>query len=175
MSGPILPARDACRWALALALLLPLGWQVLASPARRTEIAARWRPLALLSLTGVGTYNALHYLALQTSTPLNLTLIVVSSPAWTMAIGAAFHGLRPLLAQLQGAVLSLAGVAAALARGDMSALQRMQLLPRGLRMLLAILSCRTCTEWPARPPALAVRRSAAGVLVSSRSAAASRP
>ena len=39
-------------------------------------------------LIGVGAYNALQYMALRTSTPLNVTLIASSSPVWTMLIGA---------------------------------------------------------------------------------------
>ena len=143
---------NASRWALALALLLPLGWRVFASATRRAEIAARWRPLARLSLTGVGAYNALQYLALQTSTPLNVTLIAASSPVWAMAIGAAFYGVRPHRAQLLGAALSLAGVAVVLARGDWAALQRVQLVPGDLLMLLAILSWCVYSWWLARPP-----------------------
>ena len=143
---------NASRWALALALLLPLGWRVFASAARRAEIAARWRPLALLSLTGVGAYNALQYLALQTSTALNVTLIAASSPVWAMAIGAAFYGVRPHRAQLLGAGLSLAGVGVVLARGDLAALQRVHLVPGDLLMLLAIMSWCVYSWWLARPP-----------------------
>ncbi len=49
------------RWLLALLLLLPLGWRVLREPARDLASGAgtcRW-----LGLTGVGSYNALQYLA----------------------------------------------------------------------------------------------------------------
>ncbi len=143
---------NASRWALALALLLPLGWRVFASARRRAEIAARWRPLALLSLTGVGAYNALQYLALQTSTPLNVTLIAASSPVWAMAIGAGFYGVRPHRAQLLGAALSLAGVMVVLGRGDWATLQRVQLVPGDLLMLLAILSWCVYSWWLVRPP-----------------------
>ena len=143
---------NVSRWALALALLLPLGWRVFASAARRAEIAARWRPLALLSLAGVGAYNALQYLALQTSTPLNVTLIAASTPVWAMAIGAAFYGVRPHRAQLLGAGLSLAGVAVVLARGDIAALRQVQLVPGDLLMLLAVLSWGVYSWWLARPP-----------------------
>jgi len=144
---------NACRWALALALLLPLGWRAFGSPARRGQIAARWPHLALLSLTGVGAYNALQYLALKTSTPLNVTLIAASSPVWAMAIGAAVYGVRPQRAQLLGALLSLAGVAVVLARGEPAALARVQFVPGDLLMLLAVVSWCVYSWLLARPPA----------------------
>jgi drug/metabolite transporter (DMT)-like permease len=37
-------------------------------------------------------YNSLQYLALQTSTPVNVTLVGSSMPAFMLAIGALFFG-----------------------------------------------------------------------------------
>ena len=82
---------NASRWAIALLLLLPLGWRVFAGTQRWAELRARWPHLMLLGLTGVGAYNALQYMALRTSTPLNVTLIAASSPVWVMVIGAVFY------------------------------------------------------------------------------------
>jgi drug/metabolite transporter (DMT)-like permease len=107
----------------------------------------------LLSLTGVGAYNALQYLALKTSTPLNVTLIAASSPVWMLAIGALFYGEKPRRAQVVGAVLSLIGVAVVLSRGDPAALLRVQLVPGDVLMLGAILSWCVYSWLLARPPA----------------------
>ena len=145
---------NALRWAIALAILLPLGWRAFGSPQRRAQLAARGPHLALLSLTGVGAYNALQYLALKTSTPLNVTLIAASSPVWMLAIGAAVYGERPRRAQLWGAALSLAGVAVVLSRGEPAALLRVQLVPGDLLMLAAIVSWCIYSWLLARPPAL---------------------
>ena len=82
---------NALRWWIALVLLLPLGWRVLRRP---TDIATHWKHLALLGLLGVGSYNALQYLALQTSTPINVTLIASSSPVWMLLFGALFSARR---------------------------------------------------------------------------------
>ena len=51
-----------------------------------------WKRFALLGLLGVGCYNALQYLALQTSTPLNVTLVASSMPVWMLVVGALFFG-----------------------------------------------------------------------------------
>src|SRR3954470_11765061 len=60
------------RWTLALLVLLPLGRAAL---QRGSGVLANWRRYALLGLLGVGLYNSLQYLALQTSTPINITLV----------------------------------------------------------------------------------------------------
>lgn len=129
---------NALRWAIALVLLLPLAWPVVATREARAAIAARWRPLALLGLLGVGAYNALQYLALTTSSPLNVTLIAASMPVGMLAIGALFYRERPTRRSLLGAVLSLAGVAVVLARGEWSQLAAVRFVPGDLLMLGAV-------------------------------------
>jgi drug/metabolite transporter (DMT)-like permease len=144
---------NAWRWIVAFALLLPLGWRAIGSAAARGAIRERWRYLAVLGLFGVGAYNALQYLALRTSTPLNVTLIASSSPVWALAIGAIFYGVHPTRRQLIGAVLSLLGVALVMVRGDPAALSQIRLVEGDLLMLLAILGWSTYSWMLARPPA----------------------
>ena len=109
--------------------------------------------LSILGLIGVGAYNALQYMALRTSTPLNVTLIASSSPVWTMLIGALAYGVIPTRLQLAGAVLSLSGVALVLSRGDLTALADVRLVQGDLLMLLAILGWSFYSWMLARPPA----------------------
>ncbi|MEN9890486.1 MAG: hypothetical protein RLY78_781 [Pseudomonadota bacterium] len=144
---------NAARWAIALALLAPLGWRAVGTREARARIGERWPHLALLSLTGVGAYNALQYMALRTSTPLNATLISASSPVVALAIGAFFYGERPRLMQLAGAGLSLLGVALVLGRGDLTALARLHLVTGDLYMIAATLSWSVYSWLLARPPA----------------------
>ena len=144
---------NALRWVVAFALLLPLGWKALATPAARAQIAARWGYLAVLGLIGVGAYNALQYMALRTSTPLNVTLIASSSPVWTMIIGALVYRVHPRRLQLAGAALSLAGVALVLARGDLASLAQIRFVEGDLLMLLAIIGWSLYSWMLARPPA----------------------
>lgn len=144
---------NALRWLVAFALLLPLGWKAIATPEARAQIAARWRYLAVLGLIGVGAYNALQYMALRTSTPLNVTLIASSSPVWTMMIGALLYRVHPHRLQLAGAALSLAGVALVLARGDLASLAQIRFVEGDLLMLLAIIGWSLYSWMLARPPA----------------------
>ncbi len=143
-------ALNAMRWWLALALLAPLGWRVWRRPQ---DIRARWKHLALLALTGVGSYNALQYLAVQTSTPLNVTLIASSSPVWMLAVGALFYRETPTRRQLAGALLSLAGVLLVISRGSPAALWQVRLVTGDLYMLLAVALWAGYSWMLARPPA----------------------
>lgn len=154
LAGTVPPlALNALRWGVALLILLPLGWAALATPARRAEIGARWRRLALLGGLGVGAYNALQYLALQTSSPINVTLIASSVPVWMMLVGIAFYGEHPKRAQWLGAALSALGVLTVLLRGDLAALAGLRLVPGDLWMLLAALSWAFYSWQLAKPTA----------------------
>ncbi len=122
------------RWALAFLLLLPLAFQVL---RRDSGLWTHWRRYAVLGLLGVGCYNALQYLALKTSTPLNVTLVAASSPVWMLGVGALFFGQRVTTRQVLGAGLSIAGVLVVLSRGDWSQLLAVRLVPGDVYVLLA--------------------------------------
>jgi drug/metabolite transporter (DMT)-like permease len=151
MVGNVPPlALNALRWLLASAMLLPLGGRVLRAEGRR-QIAERWPELALLSLLGVGSYNALQYLALTTSTPLNVTLIFASSPLWMMAIGALCYGVRPHGREWLGAALSLAGVVVVLSHGSVQALARVHFVTGDLLMLVAVVAWAFYSWLLARP------------------------
>lgn len=154
MVGSVPPlALNALRWLLAGVLLLPLGWRVVATPPARAAVRRRWRELALLGFLGVGCYNALQYLALTTSTPINVTLIAASSPLWMMGIGAVLYGVRPRGREWVGAACSLAGVLVVLSRGDPSALARVHFVTGDLLMLAAVAAWAFYSWLLARPPA----------------------
>ena len=138
------------RWALAALILLPLGWRVLREPR---QIMARWPHLLLLGLLGVGTYNAMQYLALVTSTPINVTLIAASLPVWMLAVGSVFYGEHPTRRQGLGAALSVAGVLLVIARGDPSALARVHFVRGDLYVVVATAAWALYSWRLARPPA----------------------
>ena len=124
------------RWALAFVILLPLAHAVF----RRSgplSVWPHWKRFALLGLLGVGCYNALQYLALQTSTPLNVTLVAASSPVWMLAIGWLFFAQRVSKRQMAGAALSIAGVLLVLSRGQWALLAQVRLVPGDVYVLIA--------------------------------------
>ena len=142
------------RWALAFLLLLPLAGWVL---RRDSPLWPLWRRYAVLGLLGVGAYNALQYLALKTSTPLNVTLVAASAPAWMLGVGWLGFGQRISLRQVAGALLSIAGVLVVLSRGDWATLLQVRLVPGDFYVLLATAGWAVYS-WllvrPGDPPAL---------------------
>lgn len=139
-------ALNALRWVCALALLLALGWRCLATPQARADLLVRWRYLTLLGLFGIGAYNALQYMALQTSTPINVTLLAASMPVFMMLVGVALFGVRPTRRQLIGTVLSMSGVAMVLTRGAPAELLHIRFVRGDLLMLVATF-CWACYSW----------------------------
>ena len=139
MVAPLVPplTLNFLRWSLAFCILLPLASWVL---RRGSGLWSHWRRFALLSLLGVGCYNALQYLALQTSTPLNVTLVAASGPFWTLVIGALFFHAPLQRKQVTSAALSIAGVLLVLSRGDWQQLLAVRLVAGDLFMLLATAS-----------------------------------
>jgi len=125
---------SAVRWGLAALLLLPLGWRVFKPESALWQNKKRF---LLLGLFGVGSYNVLLYLALQTSTAINVTLIGASMPIWMLFIGAVFYQTKPNLLQLIGAIVSLLGVAIVLTRGELATLLSMQMVTGDLLIMLA--------------------------------------
>ena len=138
------------RWALTALILLPLAWRALTPLSQVTQ---RWRYLGLLGLLGVGAYNSLQYMALVTSTPLNVTLVASSMPVWMLAVGALFYGEHPTRRQLAGAALGLVGVLLVIGRGSWQTLIEVRFVPGDLFILLAIIGWAFYSWLLARPPA----------------------
>ena len=125
------------RWAIALAVLVPLGR---AAFRRGSGVLLHWRRYALLGLLGIGMYNSLQYLALQSSTPINVTLVASGMPVWMMLVGRLFFGVPVRRWQVAGALLSILGVLVVLCRGDIHQLLRLRLVAGDLYMILATIA-----------------------------------
>jgi drug/metabolite transporter (DMT)-like permease len=154
MVGQVPPLTlNALRWLLAAALLLPLAWPSLRRAGGWAPVRERWRFLVLLGVLGVGLYNALQYLALVSSTPINVTLVASSLPVWMLLVGAAAFGEHPTRRQIAGAALGLAGVLIVIGRGSLQTLRQVSFVAGDLYMLAAVIGWAIYSWLLARPPA----------------------
>jgi drug/metabolite transporter (DMT)-like permease len=142
------------RWTIALCILLPLGRRLLRP---ESGLLTNWRRYALLGLLGIGLYNSFQYLALQSSTPINVTLVAAGMPVWMLLTGALCFGVPAKRRQLAGAALSIAGVLVVLCRGQWDLLLAMRLVAGDMYMILATIAW-SFYSWlltqPKDPPAV---------------------
>ena len=125
------------RWAIALLILLPLAAWIFRPGS---GLWAAWRRFALLGLLGVGLYNSLQYLALQSSSPINVTLVASSMPVWMLLVGRLFFGAKIGRRQMIGALSSIAGVLLVLCRGEWRRFLALHLVPGDVFMIAATIA-----------------------------------
>ena len=124
------------RWVVALAVLLPFIFAQLKvdwSLGRQ-----HWKLFAATGFLSTTCYNALQYLALITSSPINIALITAAGPIFTLLVGRAFFAAHIGRAAALGAVLSILGVAWVLLRGEIQNLTQVAFVSGDLFMLFAI-------------------------------------
>jgi drug/metabolite transporter (DMT)-like permease len=123
------------RWLVAFLVLAPLVagpiWQ------HRHLLRANAGRLLLLGAMGMGVAVAPQYLAAQTTSAVNIGLIVCCAPVIIAMLEAAIWGQRLEAGRVLGLVLAFCGVLAILARGDLAALARLQFGAGDLWALLA--------------------------------------
>ena len=125
------------RWSIALAVLLPLGRAALRADY---GVLANWKRYSMLGLLGVGLYNSLQYLALQSSSPINVTLVASGVPVWMLLVVRLFFNVPVKRKQVVGAALSIAGVLVVMCRGSLAELAALRLVAGDLYMILATIA-----------------------------------
>ncbi len=136
------------RWLLAFGILLPLAGSVL---RQNSLLWPNWRRISMLGLLSVGGYNALLYLALNTSTPINVTLVGASTPVWMLVIGRLKFGVVISKRQWLGAAMSVSGVLIVLCRGQLDMLLQVHWVPGDLYVLMASVAWAYYSWMLARP------------------------
>ena len=99
-----------------------------------------WRAYLVLGLLSVTAYNSLQYLALRSTTAINVTLIGSSAPLWMLVLGRVLWGERGHGRAWLGAAVSFGGVLVVLTGGDPQRLLALRLSPGDLLMLGATVS-----------------------------------
>src|SRR6266446_1645007 len=104
------------RWSLAFLIILPFAWKHL----RRDwgTIRARLGTMIVLSVTGIGTFTALQYWALEHTQALNTLLLQSAGPLFVASWSLILLGVRLSWAQ--------AGVLVILLHGDLTTLKNIE-------------------------------------------------
>lgn len=131
------------RWLIAFCILAAFGGQIL---RKGSPLWQHWRQYAVLGLLGIGVYNTLQYMALHSSSPVNVTLVNSSLPIWMLIIGRLFFKAQVNFKQLIGALLSLLGVAVILSRGELSQLLQFRFVIGDVYMVIATI-CWAFYSW----------------------------
>jgi drug/metabolite transporter (DMT)-like permease len=142
------------RWVVAAVLLAPWGWSVW---RERALVRAAMPRLLALALAGMFSYNSFQYLALDSSTPINVTLVASIMPVWMLLAGRVFFGVRVRRQALIATGFTLSGVLLVLSRGDIGNLLRISLVPGDAWMLMATLGW-TAYSWLLAQPTPEQRR-----------------
>ncbi len=125
------------RWAIALALTLPLALPHLRS--QWPQLRRSWRAVVALGLLGVGGFNTFAYIALQYTAATNALLLNSFIPVATIALSWAFLKKHLRGIEWLGVLISLTGVITIVARGELSTFASLTLNIGDLWMLAAVL------------------------------------
>lgn len=106
------------RWFGALIVTLPFAWRHI--KADWPTIRRHWRIILALAAVGVASFNTLVYLGLQNTTALNAVLLQSAIPILIFIFAYVIFRDRVRPVQALGIVLSLAGIATIVARGDVA-------------------------------------------------------
>ncbi len=126
------------RWTGGFLIILPLAWPHL---RRDLPVALKhWRIMLVLSAVGVAAFNTLVYLGLRETTAINGLLIQSFMPIAIVLTSFSLFRDPVSPAQMGGLALSLCGIGAIVARGDISTLAALDFNRGDLLIFLAIVS-----------------------------------
>jgi drug/metabolite transporter (DMT)-like permease len=136
------------RWVIALAILSPLAYAHVRRQWRVIKDA--WRVLGLLALLATVCQHIPVYIGLRDTTATNGALLNSATPIMIFMLSRLLVGERLHVRQALGVAISLAGVVAIVARGDVTALAGLHLNGGDLWVLLATLAWAVytvCLRW----------------------------
>ena len=135
--GHVSPFALACiRWVVAVAVMLPVAWPEIR--AHWPAIRRHWRTIVWLGFWGTGLHNVFAYLGLQYTTATNGVILNSSIPVMIIILGWLVYRDTINRVQALGVVVSAAGVAAILTRGDPAVLTGLSLNKGDLIILVGM-------------------------------------
>jgi drug/metabolite transporter (DMT)-like permease len=144
------------RWTTALLILLPFTarglWQ------HRAALIEHRKQLVVLAALSISTYNTLLYLAAQSTTAINITLVNTGLPVAAFIWSVLLLRQWPTRATLFGTLLSFCGLLLILSGGDPARLASLGFNPGDLIMVGAVLAWGLYSvllrRWPLPVPGL---------------------
>src|SRR5581483_3636714 len=132
--GPV--TLNFSRWAIAAVVLLPFALPQLAGKGALLRRNAGL--LAALVITGVVLFQSLVYLGLRGTTAVNAVLLNCTLPLFMLVCSWVLERERATMGQVAGMLISFAGVAVILVRGELGDLLKLRFYPGDALILLAM-------------------------------------
>lgn len=132
--GPV--TLNFSRWAIAAVVLLPFALPQLAGKGALLRRNAGL--LAALVITGVVLFQSLVYLGLRSTTAVNAVLLNCTLPLFMLVCSWVLERERATMGQVAGMLISFAGVAVILVRGELGDLLKLRFYPGDALILLAM-------------------------------------
>jgi drug/metabolite transporter (DMT)-like permease len=124
------------RWLISLLIFAPFVWHEIACHA---HVALReWRLIVGLGATGIALFHPLVYVALQHTSATNALLTFSLSPVIILLGASLLSRQRPTGWESTGMLLSMAGAAILITRGDLGVVRSMGFNAGDLWMLAAV-------------------------------------
>ncbi|WP_372368840.1 DMT family transporter [Candidatus Uabimicrobium sp. HlEnr_7] len=123
------------RWIVAVVVFFPFAWKSFYE--QRNALQSNIIYLSITSLLGITTFNTLIYLAGQTTTAMNLSLISITFPIFIIIITRIFMGESITKSKLIGILLVIIGVLLLLTAGDISHIRHISFTIGDMWMLIA--------------------------------------
>lgn len=124
------------RWLIAFAVVLPLSWRQLR--AERAALLQGWKPILLLGVLGVGSFNGLMYLGLHFTNATNAMLFQAAVPGLVLLADRLLFAQSAPGTRVAGVLLSAIGVIIVVIRADISVLAGLHLGIGDLLVLTAV-------------------------------------
>lgn len=126
------------RWIIAFVCLLPFGWKQLINNSSLWK--KEWKPILLMSLTGITGFNTLVYIGLHYTTSINATLVNATAPAFITLLSFFLLRERLALPHYIGMSLSIFGVFWIISRGSIEAVLSLSFNRGELWIIVAVIS-----------------------------------
>ena len=139
VSGAIPPITlNVLRWAIALALLLPIAWPQLAGKGQ--VVRKHFAELVLLAVPSIAIYNTFLYIGTRTTTAANAGLIVGTMQIAILVLGYLAREERLTTRRFAGIAISFAGVVLVIAKGTSALVHELSFSSAGFFIIGAVLS-----------------------------------